>query len=345
MFAKKYVVVFVWLFGWATVGIAQEANDPSNFSEVNSIDDPLSFADEISRLRAENSALKNEVDALKQKSSGLTSIVERLRELLTNNSFSHQSLLGRLLDSENTSLQAVAIEHLLDSSKMNGTLKLDYKTLVKMVDLLDSAPAKVCKNTIKCLIAYDPVFARERGFQWHGWLPLAEDENIDNTRQKLAQEGEFDSVDEPLDEFLLDVFDSIRSESGFNSEQFGSGHDDSLVADRLVNFSGKDVTLHLALGKVLASCELAFRIQKDHLVVLPIDHQDARTTLTYNVRGLLAKELDIQGAANLCEDLFLNSKRAPTVTVLDEHQLMMSGLEVQHAQLSALLHSIARHKH
>ena len=343
MISKNCFVVYGVLIAWSAVCVAQDDSSPSISSETNRTEDVPSLKDEIARLKKENRALQQQLSHSQRESSDLQKVLKYFRDQEFGNSFSHKELLNRLLDSDHENCHKVAVEHLLQSATSGRRPQLDRETQVKLLERLDSTSAEVRQDIINCLIKYDAIFARERGFQQGYWLPISENEELDEMREKLSHQMNYYAVEVPLAEILAYLGDScdfaVQSESGFDITGPWINGDIPSYMDTPVNYSGES-TRHEALGKVLSRCGLTFRIHEDHLTILPIDHPDARTMLVYNIRGLLTDELDIQSLVTASEDLFLNSDPAPTMVVLDEHRLMMTGLEAQHSKLSELLHSI-----
>ncbi len=162
-----------------------------------------------------------------------------------------------------------------------------------------------------------------------------------------AIESSIDLVDESIREYLLetqpiDFFDDPLETAldiilGYNALSFSHHH--TIDLETPINFRGGENTIRFALEKVLAKCDLDYRIRNGDIEIWPAGSPDLEMTLTYNIRGLLTETVDVD---QLIENLkaSIPNQKVRSVFPVDDYRIRVIATERQHREVAKSLASL-----
>ena len=106
------------------------------------------------------------------------------------------------------------------------------------------------------------------------------------------------------------------------------------------------MTLIMALMlAALMTLDLDYMLKPEGVVEFhPKDSSKLLTKLTYNVKGLITKELNVEAISQHVADhlMTFESSLAAGSNAIDEHRIMVSCTEFQHQHVSRMLATVAK---
>ncbi|MGI9516998.1 MAG: hypothetical protein ACR2NP_08140 [Pirellulaceae bacterium] len=249
----------------------------------------------------------------------------------------YQELLQLLIAHREPQMQMMGIAELQRFTEqyrdeIHRDWSVDDAVMERLIHLLDSPAVETSTAASRALVTIDPVVAGRLGFQSgkHPWLS----ENRPAEHIILNRRATMDYYETRLDDVLEEIRQNFRVMVTTAPE---------VDTEQLVTLTLEGMPLREGLGRIVEQLGLTFRLIENELHILPIDHDEARLPLTYNVRGLLTGQLTIEDIVRISREAVVNDRSEEetgfAIRPVDEHRVLVSGSEQQHTK-AAMLFSI-----
>ena len=278
----------------------------------------------IAVLASRNQQLKNAVLIAKQskmESSNVQSFGARL----------HASLIAKLLSSDRTEDQLIALNHILNVNEECLASNIDYKpvspsTVDRMVELFGATDNDDVKDTALRLIqSLAPDRTISLGYQaGEFWLPNARNVVENKIRETLEAKCDLEYDQLPL----FDVIENFQLSFRIHVLA-GPGVDEKM----LVTFGSKGTSFRNALFDMLEKYNLTYVVDNESLKILTATDDSRLTTLVYTVSGLITEGYPSEKLVKVLEEHFGEAK----TELVKTDELAVTASEQIHYKISKFL--------
>ncbi|MEL7498442.1 MAG: FecR domain-containing protein [Planctomycetota bacterium] len=308
----------------------------------------------VKKLQQENQRLKqaldqalasleqtkvNQVNLEKQLEQAATQ-TQSLREKLWFNSNAFSKFLAKLIASGEQPKQMMVMEHLKQTRNEAAVHEKSYmpvstELVNKVIELVESDNEEIRKQAIDTLMQISPARAHEAGFQNTPsgyWRPVVSaSHRVAQIHEALEHESNMRFDEDPLG----DIAQVIRQQYQINFQV------DEKDRDKEITLDVRGQSLASALDQLAKKLDLVVAIVGEGVQMLPADHADARSTATFNARGLINGDITLDQLAELASD---QVKTPSKVTKIGKYQLIVQATISEQRRVSLVLGSLSTTK-
>ena len=322
--------------------LAEKANDIEKLKKANR---EILMALQMEKSRHQN-AMRQVLEELQAATVMQAQLQERLKRIDTTGVY-HQAkddyvrkaylgFIAQMLASPEPANQFAGLKHIRDShlraseegiahNPVNHNIRLQLRKLV------ESSDKKVQSAAVEIYCTLEPTKAAELGYQRTlFWRSTVESSlQVDRIRRAFAEMTEMDYEECPLE----DIVDDISRQYAFDFS-----FDENTEPGTLVTIDVRDQRLASALDAVAEKVGLVVCVLEDSVKLLPKNHAKAKSTLTYNVRGLVNEDVTLDSLAKLVgEQIDKDSK----VWKMGKYSIVAKALESDQRKISRVLGSLS----
>lgn len=275
------------------------------------------WADQVRFLKSVIKDARHEINVLSVLNSDLKEKFNQQAERLANRDSgdehmlkAYMVLLNKLLKSTSVDEQLIALRHVVDapllSVETGGGYFADHQAIMNIRRLVDSDNDKVKGAAIRDLIALQPSMAAELGYQSTGmWKPITylphENEKIRRAMQ-MPVEWDFDEV--PLFEIIEEIAQSHNFTMILHEE---------ISDEKAITIDVHGQSLGHAIERLADQLGLVVCVPDEVVMLLPKEHAKVRSTLSYNVHGLIDDTTSLEQIKKHAEESLGDGSKAWTM--------------------------------
>lgn len=204
---------------------------------------------------------------------------------------SYMNLIEELLGAKDVASQLTGLNHILNVhnkaiEKELAFVPANSNVLLKVQALAESDNQQVRIAAIKDLLVIRPDSARDLGFQAKGYWQSITERTVTGERISQAFSVPTDFVYDEVP--LADLVDQIRMEF-----RFDFAIDDSVDPETLLTIDIQGQPLASGLNEIATKLGLVVCQLENMVKLLPPTHPDIRSSLSYNVRGLISEKMTL----------------------------------------------------
>ncbi len=226
------------------------------------------------------------------------------------------------------------ILRLLNHGQLGPTVS--ESTVQLLVKLTESESAEIKRLAVQWLLDNNSTEATNLGYQRPGpWYAASLDAKTLEIRRALLEPSSFDVEETELQELL----EPIQEYYGINVI-----FEKSVNVETAVTYRSSGLKLGNALKGLLSKYSLEYQIYDQKLAIVPRGHPEPKTSLIYQVKGLVDGNLAIDKITSVVEEMIAEQNLDGKISVIDENRFTVSAAESVQAKVAEILGQLATYR-